>query len=123
MNDEAPAWYGFDVIVQLDLVARQRGLQGRKLRAQVRGNAPLNFPLDFLTSGAFDGGSAGIFTGGYESSAGLRFNAVNKLAKNVFEFHGIEGIVPLSTFGRQLSLKPGTGAASRAQLTYCPCWF
>src|SRR6266496_2663990 len=112
MDDEAPAWFGFDVIVQLDVVARQRGLQGRKLRAELHGNALLNFPLDFLTSSAFDGGSGGIFASGYESSAGLRFNAVNKLAKNVFEFHGIEGIVPLSTFGRQLSLMPANRSVS-----------
>src|SRR5207302_6111408 len=72
----------------LDVVARQRGLQRGKLRAKVRGNALLNFSLDLLTSSAFDGGNGGIFAGSYESSAGLGLDAVNKFAKNVFEFHG-----------------------------------
>ena len=84
MDDEAPAWFGFDVIVQLDVITRQRGLQGGKLRAEVRGNVLLNFPLDLLTSSAFDGGSGGIFAGGYESSAGLWLDAVNKLAEDGF---------------------------------------
>jgi hypothetical protein len=70
--------------VQLDVITRQRGLQGGKLRAEVRGNALLNFPLDLLTSSAFDGGSGGIFAGGYESSAGLGLDAVNKLAEDAF---------------------------------------
>ena len=64
--------------------SRQRGLQGGKLRAEVRGNALLNFPLDLLTSSAFDGGSGGIFAGGYESCAGLWLDAVNKLAEDGF---------------------------------------
>ena len=36
MDDEAAAWFGFDVVVQLDIITRQRGLQGGKLRAEVR---------------------------------------------------------------------------------------
>ena len=87
VNDESATGLGFDMIVQSDVVALERGSERGELLYQAGADDGLNFLLDLVASGAFNRRHAGIFAGGDETAAGSGLNAINKSAKDAFEVH------------------------------------